>query len=66
MTEHPYSELPEGYEVSKEADGLVNLKAVCAGCGEVVFDEIVFEDVLDDISGRPIHDSISCAQEADE
>jgi hypothetical protein len=59
-----HHELPEGYEVEPKAEGLVNLKATCCGCGEEVFDQIVFEDVLDDISGQPIHDSATCLKEA--
>lgn len=57
-------DLPEGYEATREADRLVNLTATCQGCGEVVFDEIVIDDTLEDLSGSPIHDSVSCAKEA--
>lgn len=59
-----YSELPDGVEVVSGNGPIVTVEMTCAGCGDHIRTVEMFEDRLSELEGEPLHDTVSCAEQA--
>lgn len=51
-------------EVVSDNDPIVTVKLLCDGCNEEIETIEVFEDELESLPDRPLHDSPECSQKA--
>lgn len=54
----------ENVEIVDSNGSAVEVRLICDGCGEEIDQFEVFEDQVESLPDRPLHDSLSCSKEA--